>query len=57
MTIPPKGRIEDFWDQPDLYQAIGKFIYQFSQLEFAIRHLLGDLLELTPSQFHIVTAS
>lgn len=57
MTKPPKGQIEEFWDKPELYQAIGKFIYQFSQLEFAIRHLLSDLLELTPSQFHIVTTS
>jgi hypothetical protein len=53
----PKGQIETFNDDPVLYQAIGKFVYQFSQLEFAIRHLLSDLLELTPDQFHIVTAS
>jgi len=53
----PKGRVEEFWDDPILYQAIGKFVYQFSQLEFAIRHLLSDLLELTPEQFLIVTAS
>lgn len=53
----PKGKIKEFSDDPVLYQAIGKFVYQFSQLEFAIRHLLSDLLELTPDQFHIVTAS
>jgi hypothetical protein len=53
----PKGKVEEIWDNPILYQAIGKFVYQFSQLEFTIRHLLSDLLELTPDQFHIVTAS
>jgi hypothetical protein len=53
----PKGKIKEFADDPILYQAIGKFVYQFSQLEFAIRHLLSDLLELTPDQFYIVTAS
>jgi hypothetical protein len=53
----PKGKIEEFRDDPVLYQAIGKFVYQFSQLEYAIRHLLSDLLELTPDQFHVVTAS
>ena len=57
MTKAARGKIEEFRDKPDLYQAIGKFVYQFSQLEFAIRHLLSDLLELTPSQFHIVTTS
>jgi hypothetical protein len=53
----PKGRIEQFWDDPVQYQAIGKFVSQFSQLEFSIRHLLSDLLELTADQFYIVTAS
>lgn len=53
----PKGKIEEFWDDPVQYQAIGKFVHQFSQLEFSIRHLLSDLLELTADQFYIVTAS
>lgn len=53
----PRGKIEEFWDNPVQYQAIGKFVYQFSQLEFSIRHLLSDLLELQATQFYIVTAS
>jgi len=53
----PRGKVEEFWDNPVRYQAIGKFVYQFSQLEFSIRHLLGDLLELHAAQFYIVTAT
>jgi hypothetical protein len=45
----PKEKIEEFSDDPALYQAIGKFVYQFSQLEFAIRYLPSDLLELSES--------
>ena len=29
-----------------LYLAIGRFIFKFSQLEFMIRHLLGEALGL-----------
>ena len=29
-----------------LYLAIGRFIFEFSQLEFMIRHLLGEALRL-----------
>lgn len=57
MVKTPKGHIQEFFDKPEQYQAIGKFVFQFSQLEFTIRHLLSDLLELTPTQFYIVTAS
>jgi hypothetical protein len=57
MAKLPRGEITQHHDQPELYQAIGKFVYQFSQLEYSIRHLLSDLLELTPDQFYIVTAS
>jgi hypothetical protein len=28
-----------------LYLAIGQFMFEFSQLEFTIRHLLGEILE------------
>ncbi|SRR5579884_1640460 len=56
MSKKPKGEIVEFSDKPEQYQAMGKFVYQFSQLEQAIRYLLSDLLELTPEQFHIVTA-
>ena len=43
-----------------LYTAIGQFIFEFSQLEFIVRHALGDALALTEvganAQFDIVTS-
>jgi hypothetical protein len=30
----------------DLFMAIGEFIFEFSQLEFTIRHLLASALDL-----------
>jgi hypothetical protein len=56
MAIEP-GKIEEVWDEPVLHAAIGKFIVQFSQLEFTIRHLLGSLLDLSDPQFNIVISS
>lgn len=29
-----------------LYRAIGQFMFEFSQLEFIIRHVLGQALDL-----------
>jgi hypothetical protein len=57
MSDEPPGRIQEDWDDVALNQAIGKFIVQFSQLEFIIRHLLGALLDLADEQFNIITAS
>ncbi len=40
-----------------LYLAIGEFIFEFSQLEFMIRHLLGEALALhDDARFHAVTS-
>ena len=40
-----------------LYLAIGQFIFEFSQLEFIIRHLLGEALALhDDARFHAVTS-
>ena len=43
-----------------LYTAIGQFVFEFSQLEFIIRHALGEALALKETganaQFDIVTA-
>jgi hypothetical protein len=43
-----------------LYTAIGRFIFEFSQLEFMIRHALGEALALkelgTDARFDIVTS-
>ena len=40
-----------------LYLAIGQFIFEFSQLEFMIRHLLGEALALRDdARFHAVTS-
>lgn len=51
------GHIEESWDDYGTQAAVGKFIIQFSQLEYIIRHLLGSLLNLSDPQFDIVTAS
>lgn len=43
-----------------LYTAIGQFVFEFSQLEFIIRHALGEALGLSEkgadAQFDIVTS-
>lgn len=43
-----------------LYTAIGQFMFEFSQLEFVIRHALGDALALSEigdnAQFDIVVS-
>lgn len=40
-----------------LYLSIGQFIFEFSQLEFMIRHLLGEALALhDDARFHAVTS-
>ena len=43
-----------------LYTAIGQFMFEFSQLEFVIRHALGDALNMSETganaPFHIVTS-
>ena len=51
------GHMEESWDNPELQTAIGKFIIQFSQLEYIIRHLLGAMMDLGDTQFDIITAS
>ncbi|MFA4994397.1 MAG: hypothetical protein WC521_03740 [Bdellovibrionales bacterium] len=38
------------------FAFIGAFIFQFSQLEFSIRHKLAALLELSEDQFDVVTS-
>lgn len=43
------GDVED-----KMAQAIGRFIYSFSQLEFAIRLRLGDALKLSEELFDVV---
>ena len=41
-----------------LYLAIGQFIFKFSQLEFMIRHLLGEALALhDDARFQAVTSA
>ena len=37
-------------DTAALFSAIGGFIFEFSQLEFIIRHALGDALDLRGSR-------
>jgi hypothetical protein len=37
------------------FEAIGAFVFQFSQLEFTIRVLLSGVLKLTEEQFDVVT--
>jgi len=38
------------------FKQIGAFVFQFSQLEFSIRVVLGGILQLTDEQFDAVTA-
>jgi hypothetical protein len=44
-------------DLQRLYHSIGRFIFAFSQLEFLIRHSLGEALKLDNNIFYAVTAS
>jgi hypothetical protein len=39
-----------------LYLSIGRFVFEFSQLEFMIRHALGVALDLKGDRFHIITS-
>jgi hypothetical protein len=39
-----------------LYMTIGKFIFGFSQLEFLIRHSVGEALKLDNKVFYTVTS-
>lgn len=44
---PSKAALKrDAAARADLFLAIGEFIFEFSQLEFTIRHLLGVVLEI-----------
>jgi hypothetical protein len=38
------------------FKQIGAFVFQFSQLEFTVRVVLGGMLRLTDEQFDVVTA-
>jgi hypothetical protein len=51
------GQIGESWDDPELQSAIGKFVIQFSQLEYIVRHLLGAMMDLRDPQFDIITGS
>jgi hypothetical protein len=52
-----QGQNEESWDDPQLQSAIGKFVIQFSQLEYIVRHLLGAMKDLHEPQFDIITGS
>jgi hypothetical protein len=39
-----------------LYIAVGQFVFEFSQLEFMIRHLLGEVLGLNDDRFYAITS-
>ncbi len=39
-----------------LYLSIGEFIFEFSQLEFMLRHALGEALGLNDDRFHTITS-
>jgi hypothetical protein len=43
-------------DNARVFEAIGRFIFQFSQLEFTIKVFLGAQLGLTDTHFDAVTA-
>src|SRR5258707_11160640 len=39
------------------YRAIGRFMYEFSQVEYSLRHVVGDELGIKEAQFEAVTTS
>jgi hypothetical protein len=43
-------------ERADLFLAIGEFVFEFSQLEFTIRHLVGSALELNDEAFNIIVS-
>lgn len=48
--------LENRFDRPadqakELHLAIGEFFFEFSQLEFTIRHLLASIIEIDDKNF------
>jgi hypothetical protein len=39
------------------YRAIGRFIYEFSQVEYSLRHAVADQLNIKDEHFNAVTAT
>ena len=56
LEIDLKAIIEEKERKSKVFSSIGAFTFQFSQLEFTIRSLLGRMLKLTELQFDAVTA-
>lgn len=42
--------------QVRFYAALGEFVFEFSQLEFTIRHFLGMALDLGEDRFDVITS-
>lgn len=42
MPLPPQFPPFEYVDPGPLYKEIGRFIFEFSQLEYTIRHHLGE---------------
>lgn len=40
-----------------LYTAIGRFIFEYSQLDLIIRRAVGEVLKLDKERFHVITSS
>ncbi len=40
-----------------LHLALGRFVFEFSQLEFMIRHALAAALDLRDDQFYVITST
>jgi hypothetical protein len=38
------------------YRAIGRFMFEFSQVEYTIRHHLAEAIELRDDHFHAVAS-
>jgi hypothetical protein len=52
----PKNILEEAFKVDDHYRAIGRFIFQFSQLELTIRHALTSTLDLKETLSDPITA-
>jgi hypothetical protein len=54
--VGPMSSLEEAFKLNELFRAIGHFTFQFSQLEFTIRHALADMLNLGEELFDPITA-
>src|ERR1700730_18485686 len=57
MPLPPYFPPFEYVDPGPLYQEIGRFIFEFSQLEYTIRHHVGEKAGMNDEVADMVTAN